>query len=135
MNFYVFNEKLGRYELFTGTLIGKTSPQIAEEYGVTMIRARQYALEKKLPYLGKSANCARVYTYIFDAAAEEVFRNRKVKPGPKAVPKPPKVPGKIGRPRKEKPAVKPVKKKQKKAAIEAGIPKRGRGRPRKNKEQ
>jgi len=62
---------------------------------------------------------------------EEVFRNRKTKRGPKAVEKPPKVPGKIGRPRKEKPD-KPVKvKKEKKAVIDA--PKRGRGRPRKAK--
>ena len=128
MNSYVFNEKLGRYEQSPGFLTGKSPPQIAEEYGISEVRARQYALENKLPYLGEEDS---VFVYVYTAAAEEAFRNRKVKPGPKAVEKPPKVPGKIGRSRKEKPAVKPVKKTAKKKPVDG--PKRGRGRPRKAK--
>ena len=129
MNSYVFNAELGRYERFPGFLTGKSPPQIADEYGITEVRARQYAHENRLPYLGEENS---VFVYVYTADAEQAFINRKTKPGPKAVPKPPKVPGKPGRPRKEKPAVMPVKKPKKKAAVEAGIPKRGRGRPRKN---
>jgi len=128
MNSYVFNAELGRYEQVPGFLTGKTPPQIAAEYGITEVRARQYALENKLPYMGKEGS---VFVYVYTAAAEEAFRNRKTTRGPKAMEKPPKVPGKPGRPRKEKPD-KPVKvKKEKKAVIDG--PKRGRGRPRKAK--
>jgi len=127
MNFYVYNDELGRYEPFPGFLAGKSPPQIAKEYNISEVRARQYALEKRLPYFGEED---KIYVYVYDAVSEEAFADRKSKPGPKAAPKPPKVPGKPGRPRKEKPVVKPAKK-QKKAATETGIPKRGRGRPRK----
>jgi len=126
MNNYVFNKELGKYEQSNTVLTGKTPPQIAEENNVTMVRARQFAREHKLPYVGREDE---VYFYVFDAAAEEAFRNRKTRRGPKAMEKPPKVPGKIGRPRKEKPD-KPVKVKKEKKAVING-PKRGRGRPRK----
>jgi len=129
MNSYVFNTELGRYERFPGFLTGKSPPQIAEEYGISEVRARQYALENKLPYLGEEDS---VFVYVYTEAAEETFRNRKTKRGPKPVEKPPKVPGKPGRPRKEKPEIKPPKKsaeKQKKKPVDG--PKRGRGRPRK----
>jgi hypothetical protein len=127
MNFYVYNDELGRYEPFPGFLAGKSPPQIANEYGISDIRARQYALVNKLPYFGEED---KIYVYVYDAASEEKFVNRpKESSGRPRVEKPPKVPGKRGRPRKEKP-VPPPKKKQKKA-IETGVPKRGRGRPRK----
>jgi len=133
MNSYVFNEKLGKYEQAASFLTGKSPNQIAQEYGISEVRARQYALEKKLPYLGEYGN---VFVYVFDAESEEAFKNRKVKPGPVKTEKPPKVPGKSGRPRKEKPVKtgpkNPVGRPRKYPAEALGIvPKSGRGRPRK----
>jgi hypothetical protein len=133
MNSYVFNEKTGRYEQVKGFLTGKTSTQIAEEYGITWVRTRQYALEKKLPYLGE---VDKVYLYVFDAGAEEAFSNRKVKRGPEAQEKPPKIPGIMGRPRMREP-VDPMPKKPvgrpRKYPIESLdiVPKRGRSQPKK----
>jgi hypothetical protein len=115
MNSYIFNKELNRYEQVQGFLTGKSSVQIAEEHNLSTARTRQYALENKLPYLGDDG---KVFVYVYDAAAEQEFINRKVKPGPKATEKPPKVPGKPGRPRKEKPA--------------NTAPKKSVGRPRKN---
>jgi hypothetical protein len=133
MNSYVFNEKADKYEQLQGFLTGKSSTQIAEEYGISDVRARQYALEKKLPYLGE---VDKVYLYVFDAGAEEAFLNRKVKRGPDAKEKPPKIPGIIGRPRIREP-VAPMPKKPvgrpRKYPIEALdiVPKRDRGQPKK----
>jgi hypothetical protein len=133
MNSYVFNEKTGRYEQLPGLLTGKSAAEIAAEYGISRARSRQYAYEKNLPYLGDGTNA---FIYIFDAAAEEAFINRKIKPGPKAIEKPLKIPNKPGRPRKEKPANTASKNpvgRPRKNPIETlnVIPKRNRGRPRK----
>jgi hypothetical protein len=114
MNSYIFNEKLGRYEQISWYLTGKSSLDIATEYKLSEVRIRQYALEKKIPYVG---TIEKVKFYVFDEAAEEVFKNRKTTPGREPVEKPPKVPGKPGRPRKEK--------------IVNTSPKRSVGRPRK----
>lgn len=116
MNCFVFNEELGKYEHVHGFLTGNSSVEIAEKYGVSHQRTRQYALEHKLPYLG---TFDKIHIYIYDEAAEEAFVNRPRKsPGRPFVEKPPKVPGKPGRPRKEKPV--------------DTTPKRPVGRPRKN---
>jgi hypothetical protein len=116
MNCFVFNEKLNRYGQVSGYLTGKSSVEMAVKHGMSHARTRQYALEHKLPYFGI---IGKVHLYIYDAAAEEAFANRpRESSGRPAVEKPPKVPGKPGRPRKEKPA-------------DTG-PKRRVGRPRKN---
>jgi transcriptional regulator with XRE-family HTH domain len=95
---------------------GKTSSEIAREYGISPARVRQWAKENSVPYIGTED---RVAYYVFDKETEEKFRNRpKESPGRPVAPKPPKVPGKPGRPRKEKPA--------------DTVPKRPIGRPRKN---
>jgi hypothetical protein len=130
MNSFIFNEKLNKYEQVQGFLTGKSSMQIADEYNISQARARQYALEKKLPYLGEYE---KVFVYIFDVAAEETFVNRKIKPGPKAIDKLPKIPGKPGRPRKEKPVNTASKKsvgRPRKNPVEVLniIPKRGRSK-------
>jgi hypothetical protein len=125
VNSFVFNTKFDRYEQVpSGFLSGKSSTEIADEYGLTSVRIRQYALEKKLPYIG---TVDKVNFYVFDEAAEEAFKNRKTTPGREAVEKPPKVPGKPGRPRKEKLAISVAKK----PSVTAG-PKNPVGRPRKN---
>ncbi|MDR2717695.1 MAG: hypothetical protein LBB89_06485 [Treponema sp.] len=117
-------------------LNGKKSSQIAREYGVTLGRVNQWALEHDIQCVSFDGG-ATVEFYVFDAAAEEAFINRKVKPGPVATEKPPKVPGKPGRPRKEKPIDTGPKNpggrphKNPKKAMDI-VPKRhGRGRPRK----
>jgi hypothetical protein len=117
MNCFVFNEEAGRYEPVAEFITGKSPQQIAAEYGdVTYARTRQYAKERKLPYLGTAT---RVNFYLFDPAAEEAFVNRpRESPGRRAAEKPVKIPGKPGRPRKEKPV--------------DTSPKRPVGRPRKN---
>jgi len=107
--------KMDRYEQVQVFLTGKLPNQIAREYNISEVRARQYALEHKVPYLGEEGS---VLVYVFTAEAEEEFRNRKTKPGKEATEKPPKVPGKPGRPRKEKPV--------------STAPKNPVGRPRKN---
>lgn len=116
MKYFVFNKEIGKYEC--AAELGKTAQEIAKEYGdVTNARTRQYAAERKLPYIGTEAS---VSFYIFDAAAEEAFKNRpRESPGRSAIAKPPKIPGKPGRPRihPEKP--------------EYTGPKRSVGRPRK----
>jgi len=135
MNCFVFNEKLGKYEQADNFLTGKSPTQIAKEYGISEIRARQYALEKKLPYYGEYGS---IFVYVFDATAEEAFKNRKTKPGREATEKPPKVPGKPGRPRKEKPVKTTPKNpvgRPRKNPVKAFdiVPKKSRGRPRKKK--
>jgi len=134
MNSYVFSEKSGKYEQVQGFITGKSPVQIAEEYHISEIRARQYAKQNKLPYLGEYGN---VFVYVFDVTAEEAFKNRKVKPGPAKTEKPPKVPGKSGRPRKETPVFtgpkNPVGRPRKYPPKPPNNgPKRSRGRPRKN---
>jgi len=107
-------------------LNGKPTKQIAEEYGVTQVRVRQYALENDLPYVSFDGG-KTVEFYLFDKEAETAFANRP-KPGKRAKPKPPKIPGKPGRPRKEKPVdttpKKPVGRPRKDATDI--VPKRGR---------
>jgi hypothetical protein len=102
------------------SLEGKKSSQIASEYGVTLGRVNQWALENDIQCISFDGG-ATVEFYVFNKAAEEAFINRKVKRGPLAMEKPPKVPGKIGRPRKEKPV--------------DTRPKNPVGRPRKNPKQ
>jgi len=99
-------------------LKGKKSSQIAEEYGVTLGRVNQWARENDVSGV-TTDNGRTVEFYLFDKTMEEAFKNRKVKPGPAKTEKPPKVPGKPGRPRKN-----PVE------ALDIA-PKSGRGRPRK----
>lgn len=115
MKYFEFNEGTGKYEC--AEEYGKTAQEITEEYGgVTLARTRQYAAERKLPYFGTDA---RAFFYIFNSDAEEAFANRpRESPGRKALEKPPKIPGKPGRPRKERPA--------------STEPKRPAGRPRTN---
>jgi hypothetical protein len=116
-------------------LNGKKSSQIASEYGVTLGRVNQWAQEHDIQCVSFDGG-ATVEFYVFDEVAEEAFRNRKVKPGPEAIEKPPKIPGKPGRPRKEKPAYtgskNPVGRPRKypKEATDI-VPKRSRGRPKK----
>jgi hypothetical protein len=124
--FFVYNKKLDRYDMVSGFLAGKSSADVAKEYGLSKIRIRQYALEKRMPYFG---TIDKVSFYVFDKPAEEEFVNRKTVPGREAVEKPPKVPGKPGRPRKEKPA-KTISV-TKKSLVTAG-PKNPVGRPKKN---
>jgi len=135
MNSFVFNEKLDEYEQVSGIIPGKSSVEIADEYGLSSQRTRQYALDNRLPYIGTAY---KINFYIFDEAAEEIFANRKTKPGRLAVEKPPKIPGKPGRPRKEKPVdtspKRPVGRPRKNPADVLNIvPKRSRGRPRKKR--
>jgi hypothetical protein len=86
------------------TFDGKPSAQIAREYGVTVGRVNQYAKEDGNGVKGYSFDGVNVELYIFNEAAEEKFVNRqKVSPGRPATDPPPKIPGKPGRPRKEKP--------------------------------
>ena len=82
---------------------GKKSQQIAKEYGVSPARVRQYAKQRDLPYVSFDGG-ATVEFYVFDEAAERAFAGRNTKPtGRPALQKPPKEPGKPGRPRKDKP--------------------------------
>ena len=102
MNSFVFNNDSGSYQQIDGFLTGKASSQIAEENGVTHPRVVQWAREHKVSYIGTER---KVHLYVFDAASELAFADRpKESPGRRATEKPPKVPGKPGRPRKEKPA-------------------------------
>jgi len=99
---------------------GKNSQQIAKEYNVTPARVRQYAKDHDLPYISFDGG-KTVWAYVFDEKAEEEFANRpKESPGRKAVLKPPKVPGKPGRPRKHP-----------QEAMDL-VPKRPKGRPKKS---
>jgi hypothetical protein len=108
MKCFAFNAETGEYEQVLeleriGEIIsGKSAVEIAEEYNdITRARARQYAAERKLPYFGTADD---ILFYMFDCAAEEAFVNRPRKsPGRPFVEKPVKIPGKPGRPRKEKP--------------------------------
>jgi len=116
-------------------LNGKSTPQMAEEYGVTTGRIRQYAREHDLPYISFDGG-KTVATYIFDKEAELAFANRpKESPGAPRKPKPPKVPGKPGRPRKypvDAAPKQPAKKPKKPPKESLGTGKRPRGRPRKS---
>lgn len=126
------------YDMGMVQLNGKSSTQIAKEYGMTAGRVCQWAREHDLPYI--SSNGETVDFYLFDKVAEEAFANRpKESPGRTPVPKTPKVPGKPGRPRKEKPVdtapKRPVGRPRKSPgeALDIVKPGRGRGRPRKVK--
>jgi len=101
MECFVFNTESGKYESVPVFITGKSPQKIAAEYGVSHIRVRQYALKRKLPYYG---TINKVKEYVFDAVAEEAFKNRpRESSGRPSIPKQPKTPGKPGRPRKEKP--------------------------------
>jgi hypothetical protein len=83
---------------------GKKSAHIAKEYGVSPARVRHYAKTHDLPYVSWDGG-KTVDFYVFDEEAERAFANRNRKStGRPAVFKPPKVPGKPGRPHKENPA-------------------------------
>jgi hypothetical protein len=97
-------------------LNGKKSSQIASKYGVTIGRVNQWAQEHDIQCISFDGGVT-IEFYVFDEAAEEAFKNRKMKPGPAVMEKPPKIPSKPGRPRKEK-------------LVDTG-PKRPVGRPRK----
>ena len=100
MECFVFNTASGKYESVSVFITGKSSQKIAADNGVSHVRVRQYALERKLSYYG---TISKVKEYVFDEAAEEAFKNRpRESPGRTAIPKPPKIPGKPGRPCKEK---------------------------------
>jgi hypothetical protein len=116
---------------------GKKSTHIAKEYGVSPARVRQYAKAHDLPYVSWDGG-KTVDFYVFDEEAENEFVNRNRKsPGRKPIPRPPKVPGKPGRPRKEKPEdtgpKRPVGRPRKSPpeALDL-VPKRPRGRPSKS---
>jgi hypothetical protein len=86
------------------TIKGKKSSQIAKEYGLAICSVNLYARNHDIPYYSFEGSKRKVGFYVFDEAAEEAFKNRNTKPtGRPMVEKPPKVPGKRGRPRKEKP--------------------------------
>jgi len=83
---------------------GKKSSQIARKHGVTIGRVNQWAREYDVSCISFDDG-ATVEFYVFDEATEEKFANRqKESPGRTAIERPPKIPGKPGRPRKEKPA-------------------------------
>ena len=106
MKYFTFNKKNGKYECTAE--FGKTSKEMSEEYSeVTKARIRQYAFEKKLPYFGTETD---TFLYVFDPDSENAFINRQRVPGRPALEKPPKTPGKQGRPRKEALDIVPNKK-------------------------
>jgi transposase len=114
---------------------GKKAPQMAKEYGVGASRVRQWAQWNNIPFVpDKSGN---VLYYYFNKADEKRFAERDLaSPGRPKKPKAPKVRGKVGRPRKEKPVdtepKRPVGRPRKNPAeILDVVPKRPRGRPRK----
>jgi len=113
----------------------KKPPQMAREYGVGASRVRQWAQWNHIPFEpDKNGN---VLYYKFNEADEKRFAERALKsPGRPLKPKVPKVRGKVGRPKKEKPAdtepKRPVGRPRKypKEAMDI-VPKqrKGRGRP------
>jgi len=80
-------------------LNGLSSSQIKEKYNVSLERIGQFAREHDLPYISSDGG-KTINFYVFDKEAEEAFASRRGRGRP-ATPKPPKVPKKIGRPRKE----------------------------------
>jgi len=77
----------------------KKSIRIAREYGVTRGRVNQWAKahDVQAVIIDGEFEC-----YVFDEAAEKAFANRrKESPGRPAPERPPKVPGKPGRPCKK----------------------------------
>jgi len=80
---------------------GLTISQMAEKYGVTRACVNQYAIRNSIPFV--SLDGVKVKYYLFDKAAEKAFANRP-KQGEHLkseyrTHKPPKEPGRRGRPR------------------------------------
>jgi hypothetical protein len=81
---------------------GKKSSQIAREYGVSIWRVAMWAKEKGVPFISLDGG-KTVEAYIFDEEEKKFAERRRKSTGRPRIEKPQKIPGKPGRPRKEKP--------------------------------